>query len=39
MTIIGNFECFQDFNFEKGFLENDLFQKTGVPFFSRKHQD
>ena len=35
MTISGNFERFQYFNFETDFLENEnLFQKTGVPFFS-----
>ena len=29
------FECFQYFNFETNFLENEnVFQKTGVPFFS-----
>ena len=34
MTISGNFERFQYFNFEADFLENEnLFQKTGVPFF------
>ena len=33
MTISGNFERFQYFNFETDFLENEnLFQKTGVPF-------
>ena len=33
MTISGNFERFQYFNFEKDFLQNEnLFQKTGVPF-------
>ena len=35
VIISGNFECFQYFNFEIDFLENEnLFQKTGVPFFS-----
>ena len=35
ITISGNFEHFRYFNFEIDFLENDnLFQKTGVPFFS-----
>ena len=35
MTISGNFERFQYFNFETDFLENEnLFQKTGVPLFS-----
>ena len=35
VTISGNFERFQYFNFETNFLENEnLFQKTGVPFFS-----
>ena len=35
VTISGNFERFQYFNFETDFLENEnLFQKTGVPFFS-----
>ena len=34
MTIGGNFERFQYFNFESNFLENEnFFQKTGVPFF------
>ena len=33
MTISGNLERFQYFNFERDFLENEnLFQKTGVPF-------
>ena len=33
MTICENFECFQYFNFEKDFLENEtVFQKTGVTF-------
>ena len=33
MTIIGNFECFQYFNFAANFLENEnLFEKTEVPF-------
>ena len=31
VTMSGNFECFQYFNFERDFLENE---KTGVPFFS-----
>ena len=35
VTISENFEHFQYFNFETDFLENEnLFQKTGVPFFS-----
>ena len=35
LTISGNFERFQYFKFEKDFLEiGNLFQKTGVPFFS-----
>ena len=39
MTIGGNFECFQYFNFEINFLENEnLFQKTVVPFFRWMHQ-
>ena len=38
MTITGNFERFQCFNFESDFLENkNLFQKAGIPFFSWKH--
>ena len=38
VTLSENFKCFQCFNFETDFLENeDLFQKTGVPFFSWKH--
>ena len=33
MTITGNFERFQYFNFETNFLKNvNPFQKTGVPF-------
>ena len=33
MTITGNFEHFQYFNFEADFLENkSLFKKTGEPF-------
>ena len=35
VTITENFKRFQYFNFETDFLENEnLFQKTGVPFFS-----
>ena len=35
VTITGNFERFQYFNFETDFLEKEnLFQKTGVKFFS-----
>ena len=35
-----NFECFQYFNFEKKILKNEnIFQKTGVPFFNWKYQD
>ena len=38
VTISESFKRFQYFNFETDFLENeDLFQKTGVPFFSWKH--
>ena len=34
VTINGNFEHFQHFNFEADFLGNEnVFQKTGVPFF------
>ena len=33
MTISGNFERFQCFNFETNFLKKEkFFQKTGVPF-------
>ena len=40
VAISGKFECFQYFNFETNFLENEnLFKKTGVPFFSLKYQD
>ena len=35
VTISESFKRFQYFNFETNFLENEnLFQKTGVPFFS-----
>ena len=35
VTISGNLECFQYFEFETYFLESgNIFQKTGVPFFS-----
>ena len=35
VTISRNFECFQYFNFEADFLENEnLFQEIEVPFFS-----
>ena len=35
VTISEDFKRFQQFNFETDFLENEnLFQKTGVPFFS-----
>ena len=35
VTVSGNFERFQYFNFENNFLENgNLFKKTGLPFFS-----
>ena len=35
VTISENFEHFQYFNFETGFLKNEnFFQKTRVPFFS-----
>ena len=38
VTISENFKRFQYFNFETDYLENEnLFQKTGVQFFSRKH--
>ena len=34
MTTNGNFERFQNFNFETDFLENEnFFQKTGVSFW------
>ena len=34
------FQTFQHFNFEINFRENEnLFQKTGVPFFSWNHYD
>ena len=34
VTISQDFKRFQQFNFETDFLENEnLFQKTGVPFF------
>ena len=37
MTIFGNFEHFQYFNFETNFPKNtNPFQKTGVPLFSLK---
>ena len=37
VTISGHFERFQYFNFETDFLEDEnLFKKTGVPFFSLK---
>ena len=39
MTINGNFERFQNFNFETDFLENEsLFQKIGVPLESLKSE-
>ena len=35
MTMRGNLECLQYFNFETDFMEyENLFQNTGVPFFS-----
>ena len=35
VTVSGNFDLFQYFNFETDFLENKkLFQKTVVPFFN-----
>ena len=35
VTVSESFKRFQYFNFETNFLENEnLFQKTGVPFFS-----
>ena len=38
VTISGNFECFQYYNFETDFLENEnLFQKPEALFFSCKH--
>ena len=38
VTISGYFECFQYFNFETNFLEDEnLFQKTGEWFFSWKY--
>ena len=38
MKISENFKNFQYFNFEADSLENEnLFQKTGVPFFIRKN--
>ena len=38
ITVNGNFECFQYFKSETDFLENEnLLQKTGELFFSRKH--
>ena len=38
VTIKENFECFQYFNFERDFLENEnFFQKTGAQFFKWKH--
>ena len=38
VTISGNFQRFQYFDFETNFLKNEkLFQKTGVPFFRWKH--
>ena len=39
MTITANFECFQYFNFETNFLENENhFEKTGVSYFRLKKQ-
>ena len=38
VTISGNFERFQYFDLETDFMENEnVFQKTGVSFFSWKH--
>ena len=38
VTITGNFELFQYFNFEAKFLKKEnLFQKTVISFFSRKY--
>ena len=35
VTVGESFRPFQYFNFEANFLENEnLYQKTGVPFFS-----
>ena len=35
VTITGSFKRFQYFNFATNFFENEnLFQKSGVPFFS-----
>ena len=37
VTICEKCECFQYFNFEIDFLENEkLFQKTGIPFLVEK---
>ena len=37
VTICENCECFQYFNFEIDFLENEkLFQKTRIPFLVEK---
>ena len=39
VTISESFKRFQYFNFETDFLENEnLFQKTGAPFFSWNHK-
>ena len=38
VTTTGNCECFHYFIFETTFLKNEnIFQKTGVPFFSSKY--
>ena len=38
VTITENFKRFQYFNFETDFAESEnVFQKTGALFFSRKH--
>ena len=34
LTISENVEHFQYFNFKTDFLKNEVFQKTGLPFFS-----
>ena len=37
MTVTGNFERFQYFNFETNFLKNDnILQKTGVILLAKK---
>ena len=34
VTVSGNFDRFQQFNFERDFLENENFQKNRMTFFS-----